>query len=129
LKSGRTVESLAALRPEHLVPAANVSRLGKRDHIGRRRCCGCSRYRWSVPIHFFLCPCINVSGLWLERVVLRAIMDITTHSSWLARAARDARCQGGDQNHSSRVFRCGQPDRAAVFTVPGTTTGRSHTQT
>jgi len=25
--------------------------------------------------------CINVSGLWLERVVLRAIMDISAHSS------------------------------------------------
>src|SRR5262249_5761406 len=28
--------------------------------------------------------CINVSGLWLERVVLRAIMDISAHATLLA---------------------------------------------
>src|SRR5438552_3550077 len=32
--STNPVGSVAALRPEHLVPAPDVSRLGKRDHIG-----------------------------------------------------------------------------------------------
>jgi hypothetical protein len=40
----------------------------------------CKRFRRSVGLR----SCINVSGLWLERVVLRATMDISAHAFSLA---------------------------------------------